>query len=722
MSFHSPRSNRERSVHSPTSRVALLAVMAGMADLHDTAKKPTPAGILAPVTLSSGQQVETISPLEQQRRNVLEEARRERAAKRPWLGRLRIKMWFLEQVASGHPQLDEAQVLQQYQNHLHQIARAFGRNRTPEHIHAVLRRKFGSYPYLRQGNFSNLVTLIRTHTASCKGTSDLFSALLIDSDIPGVGLRILPGDPHDPLVRGHEETTMRYMDGQMVTEFDIAGGGIVGAEDQNSIYVPEYEILGLYEQNGAFEPQYPAAPENYHPRRRSSPMIAGSIIAHDFVRAVRPDNLLPSVTQTRPNTRSEPVRLGPDLPASETPEHRYDHRGAGVLFDLLDDFYFRKKIVMDAAFSEAHPHTPALSPVDLSRLSTAIEEVENYLYIMQQHAMETIHRREISPFLYRQICSLLYLGYQMMAESLVSSGDNGGAGSAQSSRDYYREQLRGTRMSAHEAVTNEFNARIMYELFPNTHELAVRTLERDARGINERGEIIVELPLNDEDGNVRREERHLKLMPCAESIVSLLQTATDPAIRQRIIDVIRLWSEKDVLMKHLLLHTMIRQAANGHEENLIGNDPLTQAARAYREVRSSVQNLAMGVRSRQYTLGVQVADDTTALESALTAIVAGASDGARPVLTREFMVEAFLVEALAYVRITNEAELRDSYGNYLFNPPPAIWQRHDARQLTALTNITNALRAAGYFQPAARHYLDERLGFYERYQNALPIN
>ncbi len=564
------------------------------------------------------------------------------------------------------------------------------------------------------------MTLIRTHTASCKGSNELCSALMIDSGIPGVGIRILPGDPHDPLIRGHAETTMRYVEGTMVTEFDIAGGAIVNPADHNSIYVPEYEILALYQHDGAFEPQYPAPPENYRPRRRPSPMTAASIIAPTFVRAVRQDDLPPTIPSTRRSAGNDHNQADSDVARAETTERRYHHRGAGEMFNLLHEFYLRKKIALDASFTEPHPQTPALSSRDLNRLSAAIEEIESYLYIMQQRSLANFHHREISPFLYQQICSLLYFGYHMMAESLGHSGDTGGAASAESSRDYYRDALRTTRIYSRDVVTNEFNARLMYELSPDTQARALSLLEQYARSIDDHGNIIVEIPRNDE-GDVIREEQHLNLMPCAESIVSLLQTATDPAIRQRLIGVIRHWTAKDVVMKHLLLHTMIRQAANGRDENLVGNDPLIQEARAYREVRSAVRDLAIGMRSRQYTLGAQVPNELAALEVALAAIVASASPQARPLLTRDFMLESFLIEALEYVRITNNHELYDSEGHYLYNSIPARWQRHDARQLEALTNITNALRAAGYFQPPTRHYLRERLDFYERYQDALPI-
>ncbi len=143
-------------MRSSTSRAALVGLLVGMLGTHDEAKKLTPSDALVNVALPASNQVEAVSPIEQQRRNILEEARRERAANRPWLGRLRIKMRFLQQAANGHAQSDEAQVLQQYETSLGQVSRAFGSYPTPEHIHGVLQRSFGHYPYLRQDDLSNL--------------------------------------------------------------------------------------------------------------------------------------------------------------------------------------------------------------------------------------------------------------------------------------------------------------------------------------------------------------------------------------------------------------------------------------------------------------------------------------------------------------------------------------------------------------------------------------
>lgn len=701
----------EKSPRTPTknlrSRVAFLALL-GAASIHDKKDIVTPSTIAETKTVPV--QPEAMSAIERQRIAILAEARTERLANRPWLGKLRIKMWFLQQQAANTPQPDEAEILAQYQLHLTQVSRTLGQHPTPEQMNRALNRLFGHFPYLRAGELSNIVTLTRDHTASCKGINEEFSALLVDSGVSGVGMRIYPGDPQNFLIYGHEATTVRYLEHTTIGEYDIADGGLVSAYDEhNSVYVREDEILDLYQQPGTFEPRYPNPPADYRARRRPSPIQATSILAPSLVRNVRSVESVNSAN----DTTHQPT---PAENNTETQVRRYHRFGAQPLFTLLNQYYFRRTISMDSNFQEPHPRTPALSPEALRALSSAIEEIENHLYLEQEFMRTRNHgRTDIGTYQHRQICSLLTLGYEMAAQSFEASGHEAAAISTRNYSEHYRQLLGQDTIYGHETVTGTFNARIMYELSPVTQAMALARIENYLAIVDNDDRIIVE------DVYGRRESQHLFTITVAESLVALLQTANDASVRARIVDVMHRWSEKNVIMKHLLINIMLHNDIYRSDENLIGEDPLLATARAYREVHREVLALATGARGHGFTLGNYNTNYLGSLETALLQIAAAASPSARSILTRDFMIAAFLFEALHYVEVTNVAEQHERDGTRKFNPPPSIWIRHTNDQRYGLLQIQAALRAQSFFAPPERYRLDTCLDFYLHYQDALPI-
>ncbi len=215
------------------------------------------------------------------RQTILQEAREAREHQQPWMGRLYIQMWYLAEASQGHNWPDQEDILRRYEQMRTQVDQALSDHPTAEEINHIFQQLFNDpqrpYHYYRGGGFSSAVTGLRERGFSCKGGRELVSALLTDSRVPGVGIRIYQGNPQDASPSGHEAATVRVREGSRVREYEVLASGLA---DPAGVYIRGEDVLQMFDHQEGYVPRFPEPSTQLEQRsyQGSAPLFSARVM------------------------------------------------------------------------------------------------------------------------------------------------------------------------------------------------------------------------------------------------------------------------------------------------------------------------------------------------------------------------------------------------------------------------------------------------------------